>query len=165
MCQESGIVPIVEPEILMDGNHNIHKCYEITENVLKNVFTDLDFFDIDLEGMILKPNMILLVKNLAKLYPMKIAELTFRCLKDNVPHKVPGIAFLSGGQKSDDAAVRLNLINKIHSDKPWKLSFSYGRALQKDALLNYSLNNEEKVKKALIKRAKLNHLATLGKLE
>lgn len=166
LCQESGIVPIVEPEILMDGYHNIHKCYEITENVLKNVFTDLDFFNIDLEAMILKPNMILPGEKSGEIVSNeKIAELTFRCLINNVPQKVPGIAFLSGGQKSDDAAVRLNLINKIHTDKPWKLSFSFGRALQEDALINYSLKSEEKVKNALIKRAKLNHLATLGKLD
>ena len=166
LCQETGIVPIVEPEILMEGDHNIQNCYKVTENVLKNVFMDLNFFNVDLEGIILKPNMILPgIKSSERISNEKIAELTFKCLKNNVPSTVPGIAFLSGGQKSDDAAARLNLINKIHTNKPWKLSFSYGRALQEDALTNYSLKDKEKVKMALIKRAKLNHLATLGKLD
>ena len=166
LCQENNIVPIVEPEVLMEGEHGIEQCYKVTSQTLKVVFEQLKLLKIDLEAMILKPNMILPgLKSTEKPSDEVIAEMTFTCLKDNVPEEVPGIAFLSGGQSSDLAAQRLNTLNRLYlNKKPWQLTFSYGRALQQDALIKWANQSDKESQNALINRAKMNHLASIGKL-
>jgi len=166
LCQENNIVPIVEPEVLMDGNHDIEKCYEISNKTLHIVFQELTKLKVDLQAMILKPNMILPALNSPnQVNDDVIAEMTFDVLIKNVPKEVPGIAFLSGGQNSNSAAERLNRLNQLYMDSaPWKLTFSYGRALQQDALSNWAKKSNKKTQDALIHRAKMNHLSCLGKL-
>ena len=166
LCQENDIVPIVEPEILMDVDHTIETCYEITNTTLEVVFKALTLFKVNLKAIVLKPNMILPgIQSNKKISNNTIAKMTFDVLKNNVPPEVPGIAFLSGGQTSDLAAERLNTLNKLYiEDRPWKLTFSYGRALQQDALLNWAKGKKKEVQDALMYRAKMNHLASIGKL-
>jgi len=165
ICQENGLVPIVEPEVLMDGAHTIEKCYEVSNQTLKHVFQELDLLNIDLESIILKPNMILPGSTSNEnIDNHQIAQMTFEVLKNNVPQEVPGVAFLSGGQSSDLAAERLNELNKHYTKKPWKLTFSYGRALQKDALTHWANGNAESAQEALIYRSKMNYLAAKGEL-
>ena len=166
LCQENNIVPIVEPEVLMDGNHDIDKCYETSNKTLHIVFQELNKLKVDLKAIVLKPNMIL--PGLASSNQVNndiIADMTFDVLIKNVPKEVPGIAFLSGGQSSDLAAERLNKLNQLYMDKaPWKLTFSYGRALQQDALSHWAKKSNKKTQDALIYRANMNHLSCLGKL-
>ena len=166
LCQENNIVPIVEPEVLMDGNHDIDKCYETSNKTLHIVFQELNKLKVDLKAIVLKPNMIL--PGLASSNQVNndiIADMTFDVLIKNVPKEVPGIAFLSGGQSSDLAAERLNKLNQLYMNKaPWKLTFSYGRALQQDALSHWAKKSNEKTQEALIYRANMNHLSCLGKL-
>lgn len=171
LCQENEIVPIVEPEVLMDGTHTIQTCYEVTNMALDAVFEALDLLNVDLEGIVLKPNMVLPGTNSnQEVSDEEIIDLTFNVLNKNVPELVPGIAFLSGGQSSDLAAKRLNMLNsKYNNRKPWQLTFSYGRALQEDALLSFSnlkkgTAKEIDVQNALLKRAKMNHLASTGSM-
>ena len=164
LCQESGIVPIVEPEVLMDGSHDIQKCYDATKETLLKVFDDLSFHNVDLKGICLKPNMVIDgSENSEKSSPKEIAEMTISCFKECVPEEVPGIVFLSGGQSEVEATQNLNEINKIENT-PWKLSFSYGRALQSSALQAWQgkLKNEELCSKAFTHRAKMNSLAAKG---
>lgn len=164
LCQEQNIVPIVEPEVLMDGDHSISRCEEVTSDALESVFKELSKHNVNLEGIILKPNMIISgTKAQNRATPPEVAEATIRCLKQYVPESVPGIAFLSGGQTSEEATEHLNLMNKM-GDLPWELSFSYGRALQASPLKTWS-GNEENYKAgqaAFMKRAKLNSLAHSG---
>src|SRR6201987_4142506 len=130
LCQDEGIVPIVEPEVLMDGSHDIDRCYLITEWTLKTVFEQLYYQKVALEGMVLKPNMIVPGKKSSKQASVaEVAEKTIQVLKACVPASVPGIAFLSGGQSDEDATAHLDAINRI-GDLPWRVTFSYGRALQ-----------------------------------
>ncbi|HEV7432714.1 MAG TPA: class I fructose-bisphosphate aldolase, partial [Steroidobacteraceae bacterium] len=130
LCQEQNIVPIVEPEVLMDGDHSIERCEEVTDAVLTEVFHQLAGHRIHLEGMILKPNMVIAGKKCAqRASPEQVAAATVRCLKRHVPAAVPGIAFLSGGQSPAEATLHLSLMNGL-GNLPWQLSFSYGRALQ-----------------------------------
>jgi len=137
LVQEAKMVPIVEPEVLMDGDHNINKCYEITSKVLKECYKELKLNNVNLKGTILKPNMILPGnKSKDKNSAEEIAKITLKCLKENVPNEVPGIAFLSGGQSEIEATQNLNEINKIN-DTNFLMSFSYGRALQQSALKNW----------------------------
>lgn len=164
LCQENGIVPIVEPEVLMDGGHSIERCEEVTNNVLQAVFNQLSAHRIALEGMVLKPNMVISGKKAAnRANPEQVAEATLRTLKRHVPPAVPGIAFLSGGQSSAEATLHLSLMNKA-GPLPWSLTFSYGRALQDDALKAWGgqAANFAAGQKELSKRAKLNSLATTG---
>ena len=134
LCQEAGIVPIVEPEVLMDGDHPIARCEEVTGGVLQTVFDHLFAARIFLEGMILKPNMVIAGKKCAqKSSPEQVAEATIRTLKRHVPAAVPGIAFLSGGQSPTEATLHLSLMHALGS-LPWALTFSYGRALQDTSL-------------------------------
>ena len=165
LCQENGIVPIVEPEVLMDGKHGIEKCFQTTEKALKEVLNALQLLNVDLEAIVLKPNMVL-PGNLSveSIEDSQIVKMTFDVLKNNVPKEVPGIAFLSGGQNSDKAADRLNLLNQLYTKKDWNLTFSYGRALQQDALLCFSKGDILGLQKALLKRVKMNHLASIGQL-
>ena len=164
LCQENGIVPIVEPEVLMEGSHDINRCYEVSCQTLDILFDQLSRYNIMLEGIVLKPNMIisgLLCSNQASID--EVSNLTVKCFKEHVPEKVAGIAFLSGGQSSDVATEHLNAMNKNNTDLKWNLTFSYGRALQHDALNAWSGKNRESGQKKLIERAANNSLATMGK--
>lgn len=166
LCQENGIVPIVEPEILMDGSHTIEDSFIVTEEVLHSVFYELYGQNVLLEGMILKPNMVLSGYKCSEQASVnEVAEMTVTVLKRCVPSAVPGIAFLSGGQSNEDATAHLNAMNKIlDNNSPWNLTYSYGRALQAPALDAW-LGKEENVsaaQDAFYKRAKLNSLATKG---
>jgi len=166
LCQENGIVPIVEPEILMDGSHTIEDSFVVTEEVLHSVFYELYGQNVLLEGMILKPNMVLSgYKCSEKASVDEVAEMTVTVLKRCVPSAVPGIAFLSGGQSNEDATAHLNSMNKILGDSSlWNLTYSYGRALQSPALDAWR-GKEENVsaaQNAFYKRAKLNSLASKG---
>jgi fructose-bisphosphate aldolase class I len=164
LCQENDIVPIVEPEVLMDGAHSIERCEEVTSTVLQTVFDQLFAHRIVLEGMVLKPNMVISGKKAAnRAGPEQVAEATLRVLKHHVPPAVPGIAFLSGGQSSTEATLHLSLMNKA-GPLPWSLTFSYGRALQDDALKTWAgqAANFAAGQKQMAKRAKLNSLATTG---
>ena len=168
LCQEQKIVPIVEPEVLMDGptaSHGIDRCYEVTEWVLNAVFAELYDARVNLEGMVLKPNMIIAGNNARrKAKPEQVAEQTVRCLKATVPASVPGIAFLSGGQSDIQATQHLSLMNDMGT-LPWSLTFSYGRALQAAALKAWGgkPGNVGKAQKAFTHRAKMNGLASEGK--
>tara|TARA_Y100000590_G_scaffold469970_1_gene661026 strand:- start:10 stop:1023 length:1014 start_codon:yes stop_codon:yes gene_type:complete len=164
VSQNNNLVPIVEPEILMDGYHSLEDCYEITKKTLNVVFNSLKNKKINLKGMLLKPNMIVPGnKSKEKLNIKFSAEKTLECLQECVPKDVPGIVFLSGGLKSIDATMILNEINKLN-DSFWKLSFSYGRALQEDALKAWAGKNENKniAQKVFLHRAKMNWLASKG---
>ena len=164
LCQESEIVPIVEPEVLMDGSHSIKKCYDVTKKTLLKVFDNLLLHNVDLKGICLKPNMIIGgSENSQRSTSKEIAQMTVDCFKECVPEEVPGIVFLSGGQSEIEATENLNEINKIENT-PWKLSFSYGRALQSSALKAWQgkLENEDLCSKAFTHRAKMNSLASKG---
>ena len=140
LVQECEMVPIVEPEVLMDGDHSAEDCFNKTSQVIKKCFEELIFHNIDLSGIILKPNMILAGASSNKKIPSEeIANLTLKCLKENVPSEVPGVAFLSGGQSEVEATKNLNLINK-HNDTNFIMTYSYGRALQQSALKFWSKN-------------------------
>ncbi len=166
LCQEQNIVPIVEPEVLMDGAHSIERCEEVTSEVLEVTFHALAAHRIHLEGMVLKPNMVISgKKNAKRAPPEQVAEATVRVLKRYVPTAVPGIAFLSGGQSPTEATLHLSLMNQ-HA-LPWNLTFSYGRALQESALAawggkpaTYAAGQQE-----FAKRARLNGLASQGKYQ
>ncbi|MEA1889361.1 MAG: class I fructose-bisphosphate aldolase [Pseudomonadota bacterium] len=164
VCQELGIVPIVEPEVLMDGDHEIDRCTEVTEHVLHCVFHALHMHGIVLEHMILKPNMVLPGKDCRRADPEEIAEATLKVLKRVVPAAVPSINFLSGGQAAEEATRNLNAINQLRGNAPWQLSISYGRALQQPALHAWEgkTENRDATQKALLKRARLNSLARRG---
>jgi fructose-bisphosphate aldolase, class I len=164
LCQEAGIVPIVEPEVLMDGGHTLERCEEVTNVVLDSVFSHLFAARVALEGMVLKPNMVIPGKKSSdQASPARIAEATVRTLKRQVPSAVPGIAFLSGGQSPIDATLHLNLMHAA-GPLPWALTFSYGRALQEDALKAWAGQQSGlgSGQKALALRAKLNGLAATG---
>lgn len=166
LCQANNIVPVVEPEVLMDGSHTIERCFEVTSAVLKAVFEELKNKNVDLSGMLLKPNMILAGSECAvKSTATEIAEATIKCLRANVPPEVPGIVFLSGGQSEKQACETLNEIQKIKNDSPWELSFSYGRALQ-DSTLKAWIGKPENIKlaqEAFLKQARAVSLARTGK--
>ena len=165
LVQESNMVPIVEPEILMDGEHTAYECYDKTSEVIKKCFEELILHKVNLKGIILKPNMILAGnKSKDKISNKEVAKLTLKCLKDSVPLEVPGIAFLSGGQSEIEATENLNLINKLNDTK-FIMSYSYGRALQQSALKFWSKNikNIEGTQKIFNHRAKMNTLAAQGK--
>tara|TARA_B100000579_G_scaffold378713_1_gene345586 strand:- start:1463 stop:2488 length:1026 start_codon:yes stop_codon:yes gene_type:complete len=166
ICQSNGLVPIVEPEVLMNGTHTIETCYEVTKRTLNVVFEQLIMHQVLLEGIVLKPNMIIsALDNPNQANVEKVADMTFNCLEKCVPAEVGGIAFLSGGQSSDLASEHLNCMNNKYSNQmPWNLTFSYGRALQQDALNNWSGSNIESGQESFLNRAKSNSLATYGKL-
>jgi fructose-bisphosphate aldolase class I len=164
LCQDEGIVPIVEPEVLMDGDHDIDRCYSVTEWVLKTVFQELYEARIALEGMVLKPNMVVPGKKSAKRASVaEVAEKTVRVLKAGVPAAVPGIAFLSGGQSDEEATAHLDAMNKL-GGVPWRLTFSYGRALQAAPQKAWSGKSENvaAAQRAFAHRARMNGLAALG---
>ena len=165
LVQECGMVPIVEPEVLMDGDHSAEACFDKTSNVIKYCFEELMTHKIDLSGMILKPNMILAgTTSNKKISSEEVARLTLKCLKENVPSDVPGITFLSGGQTEIEATENLNLINK-YNDTNFIMSYSYGRALQQSALKFWSKNIKDidGTQKVFNHRAKMCTLAAQGK--
>ncbi|RWH05353.1 class I fructose-bisphosphate aldolase, partial [Mesorhizobium sp.] len=164
LCQEAGIVPIVEPEVLMDGAHSIDTCYEVSKATLLKLYGELYAARVVLEGTILKPNMVISGKKSGKKdSPEAVAQKTIKLFRETVPVAVPGIAFLSGGQDDEEATANLNAINVI-GPHPWKLSFSYGRALQAAAQKAWSgkASNVAAGQAAFIHRAHMNHLAALG---
>ncbi|OLL51018.1 class I fructose-bisphosphate aldolase [Bartonella henselae] len=166
LCQEAGLVPIVEPEVLMDGpsrQHSITRCFEVTKVVLHTVFKELFEARVLFEGMILKPNMVIDGKDARIASVEEVAEKTVHVLKQTVPAAIPGIAFLSGGQTDEEATAHLSAMNALGA-LPWKLTFSYGRALQAAALKAWAGKNENIVvaQKAFCHRARMNHLAALG---
>jgi len=165
ICQEGGLVPIVEPEVIMDGSHDIDTCYAVTEWALKEVYQELYYAKVELEGTILKPNMVISgTTNGSRAGVEEVAEKTVRCLKSAVPSAVPGICFLSGGQSDEEATAHLSAMNASY-DLPWGLSFSYGRALQHAALHTWGgkAENEAAAQAAFAHRARMNGLAALGK--
>tara|TARA_Y100000816_G_scaffold288750_1_gene273893 strand:+ start:666 stop:1673 length:1008 start_codon:yes stop_codon:yes gene_type:complete len=165
LVQECNMVPIVEPEVLMDGEHSANECYQKTSEVIKKCFEELILHKIDLSGIILKPNMILPGnKSKDKISNEEVAKLTLKCLENSVPSEVPGVAFLSGGQSEIEATENLNLINKYNSTK-FIMSYSYGRALQQSALKFWGqdIQNLDGTQKIFNHRAKMNTLAAQGK--
>ncbi|MBA3432548.1 MAG: fructose-bisphosphate aldolase class I [Actinobacteria bacterium] len=163
LCQETGIVPIVEPEVLMDADNMIERCYEVTARTLHALYDELDAFGVDLPGTLLKPNMVISGKGCPEQAPAaRIAELTIQCFLAHVPAAVPGIVFLSGGQSEVEATENLNAINQLEG--PWPLSFSYGRALQASALEVWGGEavNVEAAQAAFVQRARMNALAASG---
>ncbi|MBO6633803.1 class I fructose-bisphosphate aldolase [Parvibaculum sp.] len=167
LCQEAKIVPIVEPEVLMDGDHTADRCFEVTEATLRAVFNRLALHNVNLEGTILKPNMIVSGKKCPKQAGIEeVAEKTIACFKRVVPAAVPGIVYLSGGQSDEDATAHLNAMNAI-GGFPWKMSFSYGRALQAAPQKAWAgkPENVPAAQQAFLHRAKMNGLAALGDWE
>ena len=165
LVQECNMVPIVEPEVLMDGEHSANECYQKTSEVIKKCFEELILHKVDLKGIILKPNMILAGnKSKDQISNEEVAKLTLKCLKNSVPSEVPGVAFLSGGQSEKEATENLNLINE-YNDTNFIMSYSYGRALQQGALKFWAkdLKNIEGTQKIFNHRAKMNTLAAQGK--
>jgi fructose-bisphosphate aldolase class I len=165
LCQEVDIVPIVEPEVLMDGAHGIERCEVVTSQVLEAVFSELDAHRVVFDGMLLKPNMVIPGMKCPKQASVQqVAEATMRCLRRYVPAAVPGIVFLSGGQSAEDATDHLNAMNAM-GPHPWQVSFSYGRALQAPVLAAWKGQeaNVAAAQKALLKRCQLNGLARDGK--
>ena len=166
LCQEAGLVPIVEPEVLMDGEHTLERCSEVTEEVLRTVFNQLNSQRVMLEGMILKPNMVLPGLDCPKQESVdEVADATVKCLLRTVPAAVPGVAFLSGGQASELASARLNAMNvRFASKMPWALTFSFSRAIQQPALEIWRGKeaNVKAAQKALIHRAQCNRAARRG---
>ncbi|WOI54016.1 class I fructose-bisphosphate aldolase [Parvularcula sp. LCG005] len=166
LCQEAGIVPIVEPEVLMDGDHDMARCFGVTARVLDLLYRELFEQRVALEGTILKPNMIVAGKGASEQPSTEmIAEATVKCFRQTVPAAVPGIVFLSGGQSELEATRNLNTMNRMYAgEMPWKLSFSYGRALQASALAAWGgkPENVPAAQKAFTHRARMNYLAARG---
>ena len=163
LCQEAGIVPIVEPEVLMDADNTIERCFDVTSRTLKWTFHELLVQGVDLRGTLLKPNMVISGKGCPEqAHAARIAELTVQCFMTHVPAAVPGIVFLSGGQSEVEATENLNAINQVGG--PWPLSFSYGRALQQSALTIWGGDpaNTEAAQEAFVHRARMNALAAAG---
>jgi fructose-bisphosphate aldolase class I len=164
LCQDEGLVPIVEPEVLMDGDHDIDRCYQVTCDTLQEVFEELYEQRVDFGGMLLKPNMVVAGKKSKKQVDHStVAEMTVSALRTTVPPAVPGIVFLSGGMSDEDATARLNEMNKL-GPHPWQLSFSYGRALQAPTLKIWKGDpaNVDAAQRAFYHRAKMNSLARTG---
>lgn len=169
LCQEAGIVPIVEPEVLLDGDHDIDRCYAVTEETLTRLFAELRDQNVHLPGLILKASMVLPGKNAAQQADMReVAAATLRCLYATVPASVPGVAFLSGGQSNEDATAHLDVMNRLDGGRaPWKLTFSYARALQQPALDIWrgEAANVDKAQAALAHRARCNRAAAQGRYD
>ncbi len=166
ICQEGGLVPIVEPEVLMDGNHSIELCQEVTENVLRSTFHELYNYGVECEGIVLKPNMVIPGQDCLESADIEdVASRTIATLRRSVPAAVPGIMFLSGGQSEELATEHLNAMNANYPGQPWKLSFSYGRALQQSALSAWKGDDKNilTAQGAFLKRARENSLACCGK--
>jgi fructose-bisphosphate aldolase class I len=168
LCQEQGLVPIVEPEVLMDGSHDVDRCYDVTRDTLQATFHELAKQRVSLEGILLKPNMVISAKDCAtQAGVQEVAERTVKCLLEAVPAAVPGIVFLSGGQSDELATAHLNAMNALGRNLPWELSFSYGRALQAAALKAWGgdAGNYDAGQKALLHRARCNGAARYGRYD
>lgn len=162
LAQEAGIVPIVEPEVLLDGNHDIDRCYEVTSQTLDSLFRELQFQGVMLEGAILKASMVLSGKDATNRADVQtVAENTVNCLKQNVPENLAGVVFLSGGQDDEEATAHLDAMNKI-ARAPWPLSFSYSRAIQNEVLKLWAKGDKEKALAAYLHRCEANSLASVG---
>ena len=164
IAQKNGMVPIVEPEVLINGNHSIKDCYDATNRSIKSLFDYLKSYDVDITGTILKPNMVTAGSECEQKSSVEeVAEMTIKCLNESVPNELPGVAFLSGGQTEIESTEHLDKMNKI-AGFPWELSFSYGRALQQSALNAWLGKSENKNagQQAFAHRAKMNKLAALG---
>ena len=166
ICQEQGLVPIIEPEVLMDGDHDADACYDVTSRILEATFAECKSQGVHIPGALLKPNMIIAGKDCdVQISREEVARLTVDCLTENVPHDLPGIVLLSGGQSDEDATAHLNLMNQMDVEHPWQLSYSYGRALQADALIKWAKDTEDSPsasRSAFLHRAKMNSLARTG---
>ena len=167
ICQEQGLVPIIEPEVLMDGDHDASRCQEVTSSILDATFSECEKQGVHIPGALLKPNMIIAGKDCNnQISREEVARMTVECLTKHVPHNLSGIVFLSGGQSDEDATAHLNLMNKMSVEHPWQLSYSYGRALQADALGKWATENVEDPNSAsrlaFSHRAKMNSLARSG---
>ena len=163
ICQEQGLVPIIEPEVLMSGGHDSQRCLEVTAEVLDATWAACATQGVHLPGALLKPNMILAGTGCAEQSSrQQVAEMTVACLAAHVPHEVGGIVFLSGGQSDEDATAHLNLMNAMEAEHPWQLSYSYGRALQVEALKTWASGTAEQSQAAFAHRAKMNSLARSG---
>ena len=168
LCQEADVVPIVEPEVLMDGDHTIEECRDVTHKTLNTVFQQLDNQGVALSGIVLKPNMVLSGKECtAQAGVAEVAEQTVDCFLDCVPASVPGVAFLSGGQTDEQATLHLNKMNQLDVKVPWRLTFSYGRALQQAPMKTWSGDNSKttEVHQQILQRAEVNALASQGNVE
>jgi fructose-bisphosphate aldolase class I len=166
LCQETGLVPMVEPEVLMDADNTIERCYDVTEITLKTVFNELYRQGITTEHTILKTNMVISGKKCpTQAGVQEVADLTVKCLLNTVPAALPGVVFLSGGQSAELATAHLNAMNASYKNLPWPLSFSYGRALQEPCLKIWGgkVENADAAREALLHREKCNGLACLGK--
>ncbi len=167
LCQENNLVPIVEPEVLINGNHSIEKCHNVTENTLKVLFEQLSLMDVFLEGTILKPSMVISgTENTNRANHDDVAKRTIECLKLCVPKELAGIAFLSGGQSDEESTMHLNIMNKSNKSLPWRVTFSYARAIQQSALQSW-LGKDQNINKAqniLSERAEKCSLASIGSL-
>lgn len=162
LAQEAGIVPIVEPEVLLDGDHSIERCYEVTAETLKTLFAALDNQDVMLEGTILKASMVLSGKDASNRADVQtVAEQTVKCLKENVPSELAGVVFLSGGQSEEEATAHLDAMNKI-GGLPWPLTFSYSRAIQNPVLKLWAEGDADKAVAAYLHRCEANSLASKG---
>ena len=165
MCQDAGIVPIIEPEVLIDGDHTIETSFEVTKKTQEQVFMALKSEGVAFDGMVLKPSMVISGKDCSsQATPEQVAEQTVECLKSTVPVGVPGCAFLSGGQSDDQAAEHLNLMNKNFTDVPFALTFSYGRALQREAMAAWAGKdeNQDLARAAVLKKAEIYSKASQG---
>lgn len=165
LCQEAAVVPIVEPEVLMDGVHTLERCRDVTEHVLAVVFKELDNQGVHLPGIVLKPNMVVPgMDNPSRASVEEVADQTVRCLLASVPAAVPGIAFLSGGQSDEEATEHLNAMNRLDLDAPWRLTFSYGRALQQAPMKAWSGHDDrrDQVHESALLRARVNAEASMG---
>lgn len=166
ICQEQGLVPIIEPEVLMDGDHDAALCQQVTAEILRATFDECAGQGVHIPGALLKPNMIIAGTSCPEQASREeVAQRTLECLSQNVPQDLPGIVFLSGGQSDEDATAHLSLMNSMASDVPWQLSYSYGRALQASALITWAENgggNDLASQAAFANRAKMNSLARYG---
>ena len=163
ICQEQGLVPIIEPEVLMDGDHDSQTCYDVTARILDATFAECNVQGVHIPGTLLKPNMVLPGKDCPDQGSREqAAQMTVDCLTTHVPHNLPGIVFLSGGQSDEDATAHLNLMNGMDVEHPWQLSYSYGRALLAHALQTWASGSNEESQNAFAHRAEMNSLARSG---
>ena len=169
ICQEQGLVPIIEPEVLMEGDHDATRCYEVPADILDETFAQCKLQGVHIPGALLKPNMIIAGKDGdSQISREEVARMTVECLTAHVPHDIPGIVFLSGGQSDEDATAHLNLMNQIGVEHPWQLSYSYGRALQSEALRTWASGesgSDSSSREAFAHRARMNGLARSGEWE
>ena len=163
ICQEQGLVPIIEPEVIMAGDHDAQTCYDITSLILSATFEECRIQGVHIPGALLKPNMIIAGTSCSQqITRSEVAEMTVDCLTKNVPHNLPGIVFLSGGQSDEDATAHLNLMNEMDIIHPWQLSYSFGRALLANALKTWATGDNEGSQSVFLHRSRMNSLARTG---